>query len=172
MSNVESIEVLKDAASAAIYGSRASNGVIMVTTKSGSERARSINFSSYVGVKSVYPYDHIYSTVEEWADFAYADAAERGLTMDVRVPAMESLGTYTDWEDLAIRDNAKIQNYNLNVSGGNEDTHYYLGIGYSNEDGILETNTFDKYTFTTKLDTKVKNWLELGTSINGTYSNH
>lgn len=170
MSNVESIEVLKDAASAAIYGSRASNGVILVTTKKGSEGKSTFSINSYVGFKNVYPYDHIYSTVDEWIDFARTDAAARGLTVPGQIQAMEDLGTYTDWEDVALRKNAKIQNYNFTASGGNKKSRYYLGLGYASDEGIVETNNYEKYSFNTSLDTKLKDWFEIGATVNGMYN--
>jgi TonB-dependent starch-binding outer membrane protein SusC len=170
MSNIESIEVLKDAASAAIYGSRASNGVILVTTKKGLEGTASFSFNAFAGVKNPYPYDHIYPTTQEWADFVNSDAAERGVVVPDQISTMVNMGTYTDWEDVALRNNAKFQSYSLNASGGNSKIHYYIGGGFTNDQGIVETNDYKKYNFTSNIDSKINKWLEVGTKIDGSYS--
>jgi TonB-linked SusC/RagA family outer membrane protein len=169
MSNVASIQVLKDAASAAIYGSRASNGVIIVTTKKGVAGKTQFHFNSFVGFQQPYPTDPIYSTPQQWADFAKTDAAANGLQVPDQIPTMLDLGTHTDWEDLALR-NAAIQNYKLSTSGGSKNVKFYIGLGYQNNDGIVETNNYKQYNLNATIDANMNKWLTVGMNMNTLYS--
>jgi TonB-linked SusC/RagA family outer membrane protein len=169
MSNVASIQVLKDAASAAIYGSRASNGVIIITTKKGIAGKTMFNFSSFTGIKQPYPSDPIYSSPQQWADFVKSDAAANGLAVPSQITTMLNMGTYTNWEDLALR-NAATQNYQFNATGGNKNVKFYIGGGYQDDKGIVVTNNYKKYSINAKIDAKMNKWLTVGMDINGSYS--
>jgi len=170
MTNVESVEVLKDAASAAIYGSRASNGVILVTTKKGAAGKTNFSFNAMTGVKNPYPYDHIYPTTQEWADFVTTDAAARGLEVPAQVTTMMNMGTYTDWEDVALRQNATFSNYNFRASGGNAKNRFNIGGGYTSDEGIVETNNYNKFNFNLSADSRMTDWLTIGANVTGFYS--
>jgi len=169
MSNVASIEVLKDAASAAIYGSRASNGVIIITTKKGAAGKTTFNFNTYLGVNQPYPQKSIYSTPQQWADFVKADAAKNGLSVPSQIPTMIGLGTATNWEDLALR-NALIQNYSFNAEGGSKKVKFFIGGGYQNNEGIVITNHYNQYSLNARIDAKMNKWLTMGIDITGSYS--
>lgn len=168
MHNVESIEVLKDAASAAIYGSRGSNGVILVTTKSGQSGKTTFTFNAAAGVTSIYEQPNYYPTPSEWTDFVNSSASDASLIPD-QIAAMNSLGTYTNTEDIVF-DNGTMQNYNLSASGGNENVNFFISGGYQKDDGIIITNNYEKYNLNAKVNAKINDWIEAGMSIIPSYS--
>lgn len=172
MNDVASIEVLKDAASAAIYGSRASNGVLMVTTKGGDysdkgvTRKPVVSINTYVGVKYTPNFDDKFTSVSEWEEYVLAN--NNGEATD-RLNYIKQLGTETDWLDVMF-DGGLIQNYSMNVGGGSEFSKYYLSVSYLDDEGVLLTDNYKKVNARVKLDTKVADFITLGASINPSYS--
>ena len=160
--DIESIEVLKDAASTAIYGSRGANGVIMITTKSGNVGSPKFNIKSQIGVKSLYSNNDIYPTPSEWASYVNSNLQEMGLseTPD-KITEMLNLGTSTDWEDVITR-NGIIQNHRLSVRGGNSVVKYYVSGSYLKDEGIYIRNDYEKYYLRLNLDVKLNEHLEMG----------
>lgn len=154
--DIESIDVLKDAASAAIYGSRAANGVVLVTTKQGKAGKASISYDGYFGVQNVYKMVPTLNAQE------YAMVQNEGRLMDglpaydfsSLVPNWESYanGTNkgTNWLDAMRNENAPIQNHALNITGGSEQSVYSIGISYTSQEGILGKPVqpkYERYTF-------------------------
>lgn len=154
--DIESIDVLKDAASAAIYGSRAANGVVLVTTKQGKVGKASISYDGYFGVQNVYKMAPTLNAQE------YAMIQNEGRLMDglpaydfsSLVPNWESYanGTNkgTNWLDAMRNENAPIQNHALNITGGSEKSVYSIGISYTLQEGILGKPVqpkYERYTF-------------------------
>lgn len=154
--DIESVDVLKDAASAAIYGSRAANGVVLVTTKQGKAGKASISYDGYFGVQNVYKMAPTLNAQE------YAMIQNEGRLMDglpaydfsSLVPNWESYsnGTNkgTNWLDAMRNENAPIQNHALNITGGSEQSVYSMGISYTSQEGILGKPVqpkYDRYTF-------------------------
>ena len=154
--DIESIDVLKDAASAAIYGSRAANGVVLVTTKQGKAGKASISYDGYLGVQNVYKMVPTLNAQE------YAMVQNEGRLMDglpaydfsSLVPNWESYanGTNkgTNWLDAMRNENAPIQNHALNITGGSEQSVYSIGISYTSQEGILGKPVqpkYERYTF-------------------------
>ncbi|WP_417590846.1 SusC/RagA family TonB-linked outer membrane protein [Owenweeksia hongkongensis] len=173
MNDVESIEVLKDAASASIYGSRGANGVILVTTKSGGSsygaKPATFTFNSYVGVKTPIKQE-IYPSSDEWSNYVRSNLSQMGLTtVPDEIVQMDNLGTNTDWEDVMMR-NGLIQNYSLGVSGGTQGVNYYIGGSYIGDEGVLRTNDYDKYNLRVNIDSKLNDWVEVGVNINPSMS--
>ncbi len=189
MGDVESIEVLKDAASASLYGSRAASGVILVTTKSGNAQKTKYNFKMYSGIRTTLKLPDMLST-EEYTELLYNEAALRKLDpsvngissetmafnkiMDTEKAAYLILKNYVDqptnWLDEGLRKNGSIQNYQLSASGGNKDLKYFASGNYTNEEGIMKNSTYDKYTFRAKLDAKLSKLVTLGINLSPTYS--
>lgn len=141
--DIESIDVLKDAASAAIYGSRAANGVILVTTKQGRIGKPQITFDGYYGIQNIYRMPDLLNA-QEYAVIMNEMRLNDGLqTYDFAkdVPDWNKIqnGTWkgTNWLDEARNENAPIQNYALNISGGTEQTVYSVGFAYTSQEGIL-----------------------------------
>lgn len=170
-SDIASIEVLKDAASAAIYGSRAANGVIMITTKQGTPDRPKYSFKFNQGFKYAYKL-HDMMTSTEWYDQMVAEEAMGGRSVlaNARSAAyLESLWGPTDWQKEGLRDVAGITNVQFNVSGGRKDTKYFISAAYTSDNGIMKQNDYDKLNFRAKVDTKLSSIVALGVNVSGTY---
>lgn len=152
--DIESISVLKDASSAAIYGAQGSNGVVLITTKRGTTATPKIDFSAYAGMASV----------RKKLDVLNADqyrqlATDLGYTTD-----WSQYTANNNWQDEIFRTGVS-QNYQLAVSGKKEGTTYYLSGGWTQQNGVIETSEMKRYNFKVNLDQKVNNWLTMGTNV-------
>lgn len=163
---VESIEILKDASSTAIYGSRGSNGVIIITTKRGEVGKTKFDFSSYYSVATVA------NKLDMLDASQHAEALQKVLDFD-RISNPEQyetmLGMYnsnvdTDWQDEIFR-NGPVKNYALNVSGGAQNTRYSLSGSIFTQDGIIESTSYDRQTLRFTLDQIVSKRLSFGTTF-------
>ena len=181
--DIASIEVLKDAASAAIYGSRAANGVIMVTTKSGQPAAPKYTITASTGFKGLLrTYDLM--SAKEYTELLYAEAALRAqdplwtgntnlITDNERVQyivATQMYGETFDWQKAALRDVTTIQNYQLNVSGGTKELKYYLSGNYIADQGIMLHSMYNKLTFRAKMDANLSKYVKVGVNLAPSYS--
>lgn len=153
-SDIETMTVLKDASSAAIYGANGSNGVILITTKRGGNQKTKVTLDAYSSS----------STVSKKLDV---------LNSSQYIALMTEMGQSTDWskypydnnwQDKALR-TALSSNYTLGISGGDEKTNYYLSGTYLNQEGVVMTNKVERYTFKLNLDHKVSKSLKMGSSI-------
>ncbi len=190
-SDIESIDVLKDASATAIYGSRGSNGVIIITTKRGKNGTPKIAFDSYIGVQEVAHKINLMNA-QQFAQFdidgrnaGYLDNfpagninddnnTRPGTSYDVsdryRSKAfMDSVGAGTDWQSVIFR-KAMVQSHQVSVSGGNEGTKYSLSAGYFNQDGIIIQSNFKRYSFKVNVDTKISNKVSAGISVLPSFS--
>ena len=159
--DIESMQILKDASSAAIYGSRAANGVIMITTKAGSasKERMNVDFSMYGGWTQV-------SKRMESLNFEQYKEYLADLGSNVVLP--DGLKDETNWFDETYK-TGSTQNYQLSVSGGTEKMRGYMSAGYTNEIGVIPTTTYQRYNFRTSLDADVTKWLTLGTNVSYAY---
>ena len=152
--DIQSMQILKDASSAAIYGSRAANGVVLINTKQGSRnQAPHINFSSFVGLNSV-PKTFKVMNTEEYREYAKE--------FNINVPDTE-----TDKHDWA-RETYKLgvnQNYQIGISGGTDKIRYYLGAGYNNETGVLPVSYSHRVNTRASFDVDLYKWLTVGVNI-------
>ena len=162
-SDIESISILKDAASASIYGSRAGNGVVIITTKKGSEAKPVVTFGTKVGFNQVSKKLDLLNAEE------FTMIADEALQNAGKEPYWKgSTGRAdSDWQD-AIFQNGLIQNYEVNVRGGNQSVRYYLGAGYDNQDGTLYNTNFERYSVKSNVDVNISKKLTVG--LNLTYS--
>ncbi len=160
--DIESVDVLKDASASAIYGARAANGVVLITTKRGRNGATRVSFDSYYGIQKV---TKALPTLNA-AEFA---ALENEVFRNNFYPDPKSLGEGTNWQELIFRD-AKIQNHQLSISGGSEKTQLALSANYFDQDGIIIKSGFKRYSFRLNLDHKISDNIKVGTSILGSYS--
>lgn len=153
--DIESIDVLKDAASAAIYGSRSANGIIIVTTKTGKKGKAKVSFDAYYGMQNVYKMPDILNAQQYVTIMNETRLMDNLAPYDFAqyVPNWEQIenGTWkgTNWLDEARNKNAPIQNYSLNVSGGSDLSVYSLGLSYASQEGIIAGNNppkHDRYT--------------------------
>jgi TonB-linked SusC/RagA family outer membrane protein len=168
-SDIESIEVLKDAASQAIYGTRAAAGVILVTTKKGREGKPQINYSGYYGTsKPARTIDLLnaqqYATLRNEASVAGGGA--------IVYPNPASLGVGTDWQSVIFNNSAKRQNHELSVSGGNDKSTYYTSFGYLQQDGIVATDIskYKRVNFRVNQTYKPAKWINFGENLGYTYN--
>ena len=171
--DIESIVVLKDASSAAIYGSRAANGVVLVTTKGGKRGKPQFNYSGYGGFQS-------HGTLPKMANTAeyvqlYNEAADNdnaGVTNPalIRPKIPDGLATSnTDWLK-AILQHGQIQSHQLSVRGGNDKTLYYISANYFKQDGIIVNSWYERYSLLSKLNIELTDKLSIANNINVSYS--
>lgn len=189
MNDVESIEVLKDAASSALYGSRAAGGVIMVTTKSGSIKKPKYTFKMYSGVRTALKLPEIHTT-ESYLGMLYNEAEMRKLDPAINGVAAETMAFNratdheratlllqryfvdqpTDWLQEGLRTFGSNQSYQLSASGGDKNMRYYVSGSYAGEEGIMKNSTYDKYNFRAKADIKLSNKVTLGLNLSPTFT--
>jgi len=161
--DIVSIEVLKDASATAIYGSRAANGVILVTTKRGRKGETKISYNGYYGQQTLAKKLEMMN-LQQFADYQLQVARDLNLTPDQRYLDPSLLGPGTDWQEEIFRD-AGMQSHQLSFSGGNDRTTYAISGGYFQQDGIIIGSNFDRYTTRISLDNQVKDWLKVGGSL-------
>lgn len=186
MNDVQSIEILKDASSSAIYGSRGAGGVILVTTKRGAGKAQ-LSFDAYAGFSSPILHDD-WLMGKEWYDYlvkyqnreylwAEGDAADLSIPMfgDSRRPVTYQVNplTYelpqTNWQN-EVTQNAPIQNYNLSIGGSKEDTKYYVSATYKNEVGNIKTAGYKQYGLRANIDAKINDVVSMGAELSPNYN--
>lgn len=205
VSDIEFIDVLKDASAAAVYGSRSANGVIIITTKKGKSEKPRIAFNAYYGTQFETNHPVKYMDAEQYAvrltDYYYQQGLYKWYATKPTGPTgrpvrpditnreivastlrtQEERDNYLalgngyneiDWLDVAMRDNPVIQNYDLSYSGSTDKVNYYFSGSYTGEEGILVNDQWDRYTFNTKLDGKVTNWMSVGFNVNYAYQDY
>ena len=161
--DIANIEILKDASSQAIYGARAANGVILITTKRGKAGEFKINYHGYTTVQSLSKNFDLYSGAEfaqlrreaQKADNNEVYRPDEDIFEVFELPTIQS-GNYVNWEDLVLR-NAYINSHSLNVSGGGENTKVYSSISYFKQDGLIPTSGFERGNFKINVDQKITN---------------
>jgi TonB-linked SusC/RagA family outer membrane protein len=162
--DIENVTVLKDASSTAIYGIRAANGVIVITTKRGAKGKPVITYNGYVGWQKA-------TNLVKMADGTqYATAINELYQYNGITPPLfsdpASYGTGTNWYDQVLR-NALVTNHQLSVSGGTEHNVYNVSFGYLDQDGIVKTNNYQRYTLHVSDDWTVAKPLKIGFSASG-----
>ncbi|WP_293311058.1 SusC/RagA family TonB-linked outer membrane protein [Pedobacter sp. UBA5917] len=181
--DIESIDIAKDAASTAIYGSRAANGVVFVTTKRGKTGLPKVNYDFWVGWSEAYRLPKLLDAFQytDYKNEAIANAnAIRPGSVNVTFNGVSQLQKFvltngpdgqpinTNWYDYAYRTGVS-QNHNVNVSGGTENTKYYMGFGYTNQQGIYQKNDFKRLNGLFNIDSKLNKFITIGGKLS--YSN-
>ena len=164
-SDIVSLEVLKDASATAIYGSRAQNGVVLITTKRGQEGRTQVQYEGYMGWQSI-PKTLELMNLKEYAAFYN----ERGMLYggdwaireDFKDPSLLTEGT--DWQDVLFQ-TAFMHNHQLNVSGGANGTRFSVSGGYLNQEGIGIGSSFERASFRSNLDMNVNKWMTAGANL-------
>ena len=179
--DVESMTVLKDAASASIYGSRAANGVILITTKKGKQGKINVDYTGYASLESVGKTIEAvsdYATFMELRNEARANSGEGPQFDQAVIDAWRNdagrnplLYPNTDWVD-EIFQTAVATNHNLSVSGGTDKLSFYSSFGYTNNPGIIDNSGYERYSFRSNVEAKPTKWLTLGMKLNGYLSNN
>ncbi|MBK8566773.1 MAG: TonB-dependent receptor [Saprospiraceae bacterium] len=165
--DIERIEILKDASATALYGSRGSNGVVLITTKRGKAGKSSVTFDTYYGVQEVTKQLDMLNG-QEFANYMNEFSEESGLPFDVRYLIPEKIGEGTDWQKAIFRQ-ATMQSYQLSALGGSENTQFSISGGYFKQEGIIINSDFERYSFRTNLDQKISNRFKVGSSVSLSY---
>lgn len=181
--DVESMTVLKDAASASIYGSRAANGVILITTKKGKQGKIAIDYTGYVSMESI---GKTVEAVTNYADFMelrneahynsgsgkYAQFSQETIDAWRNDNGQHPLQyPNTDWVDEVFQ-TAVATNHNLSMSGGTDKISFFTSFGYLNNPGIIDQSGYERYSFRSNVEAKVASWLTLGARLNGYLSDN
>ncbi|MEJ7768741.1 MAG: TonB-dependent receptor [Chitinophagaceae bacterium] len=163
-SDIESIEVLKDAASAAIYGARSSAGVILVTTKKGKAGSIRVNYNAYYGTQAPAKKLELLNATQ-YAQLSNEQSVNGGGANIFANPS--ALGEGTDWQDLIFNNNARIQNHEVSISGGSEKSTFYTSFGLFDQEGIVGTaiSGFKRYNIRLNSTHKIKSWLTFGQNV-------
>ncbi|WP_343850152.1 TonB-dependent receptor [Algoriphagus jejuensis] len=187
--DIDNIQVLKDASATAIYGSRGSNGVILITTKSGKSGMSKIDFSISTGVQQVEKTLDVLNATEfaryvnESRNNAWVNSGPGRSASDpnsVRLNNVmyllpeslsdpESLGEGTDWQDEIFR-TAQMSNYQLNFSGGNEKTKYFVSGGYLSQDGVILNSDLKRYSFRVNVESQMNKRVKVGANLTPSYT--
>lgn len=178
--DVESMTVLKDAASASIYGSRAANGVILITTKKGKSGKVNIDYTGYASLESI---GRTIAPVSNYADYmdlmneAYVNVGQPARFTSETIAAWRNDNgrnplkyPNTNWID-EVFSTALATNHNLSVSGGNDKISFYNSFSYNNNPGVIENAGYERYSFRSSVEAKVTPWLTLGTKLGGYLAN-
>ena len=160
--DIESVEVLKDASASAIYGARAANGVVLITTKRGKSGATRVTLDSYYGTQKVTKTMPVLNATE----FAML---ENEVFRNNFYPDPKTLGEGVDWQNIIFRD-AKIQNHQLSLTGGSDKTQLAVSANYFDQEGIIIKSRFKRYSYRLNLDHRINEKIKIGTSILGSNS--
>lgn len=170
-SDIESMEVMKDASSTAIYGSRGANGVIMITTKKGKSGETHVTFNSFMGVQT--PWRTLkMCNAQQYATLVQEAYTNSGTTMDEFTKSTtdyvlahpESVGT--DWQKEVYNERSVVKNYSLNITGGTDKSRYNLSATYSGDDGLIKNSSLNKYIISFANDYKFSDRIKANVSIN------
>lgn len=170
-SDIETIEVLKDASSTSLYGSRGANGVIMITTKKGKDGKARVNYNGYYGLQSLRKKMDIINA-QEFAILQNEVAANDGLPQKWTQTQIDSLaGKGTDWQNV-VYNTAPMQNHDISISGGSSGTKFYTSFGYFDQNGIIENSKFKRFSFRGNLDQKISEKITANVSFSLQQSNY
>ncbi len=169
MNDVESFEVLKDAASAAIYGSEGSNGVILITTKSGKAGKTKFSYQTYTGFKDAHGSDDYRKSVAEWAKIEQAATGTlSGETLYAQL-LVATTGVDRDWQDVFF-DGGTVTSHSFSARGGTEDTKFSASLRALHDEGVVITDDYKLYTGNIKLDTKLGDKVKFGLRATPSYT--
>jgi TonB-linked SusC/RagA family outer membrane protein len=160
-SDIETIDVLKDGSATAIYGSRAANGVILITTKKGSRGRAKVSYEGFLGFSSALKKFDLLNA-QQFVTIANEKLANAGQPLRAN---MDANNTNTDWQGEALIDNAPVHSHTLSVQGGNDRTTYYMSLNYSNQKGIIISNFNKSYRVRLNLEHEVNKFLKVGNNI-------
>lgn len=177
--DIDNITILKDAASASIYGSRAANGVILVTTKAGYERTPRITYNGYVSFETVAKRLNLVTDYAEFMEIqnaglianGQAPRFSQGKIDEWRNDAGQNPTIYpnTDWQDHIYRNPSVVQNHNLSVSGSTQSVKYNFSLGFIDNPGMIYHTNYRRYQLRSNIEADIKRWLAVGLNLFGYY---
>ncbi|WP_106134663.1 SusC/RagA family TonB-linked outer membrane protein [Mongoliibacter ruber] len=160
--DIESYEVLKDGSASAIYGSRAANGVILITTKRGQSGKAQVNYSMSTGFnEDVNRFDLL--TGDQFVEIANEKRSNLNQSL------LANPGVNTDWQDAVLR-RGTTQQHNLSISGGSENTKYFFSAGFTDQESAIRSNDLKRYAFRSNIDHAISKRLRIGKSLSYTYT--
>ncbi len=170
--DIESIEILKDASATAIYGARAANGVVLITTKSGKEGRDQITLDAYYGTQSVVQQIDVMNALQyaELVNEAYTNDGLAAIYDNATLAELRANPQGTDWQDEVFR-TAPIQNYQLTFSGGDNKTNYAISGNYFNQQGIIRNSGFSRYSGRINIARNILDNFRIGTNLNVSRTN-
>ena len=163
-SDIVSMDILKDASATAIYGSRAANGVILITTKRGQKGDAKISYNGYTGWQEM-PKKLRLLNLQEYAYHKNARTLAAIVQGDDNFVRPDLLGVGTDWQD-ELFTQAPMTSHNLSMTGGNELTNFAIGAGYLSQDGIAIGSGFERLSLRSNVDAQLRKWLKTGVNFN------
>ena len=165
--DIESYEVLKDGSATAIYGSRAANGVILITTKRGRKGGAKITYDTYLGVAQTLKRYEVLGA-DDFITISNEKDRNAGGNGQLAAPFKDSNGNVqpvsTNWQDEVFRTGFQ-QNHVLSVAGATDKTNYYFSAGYTDQKGVVKSNELQRFSFRSNLDSEVKSWLRVGMTL-------
>ncbi|MDV6166894.1 TonB-dependent receptor [Flavobacterium sp. DG1-102-2] len=170
--DIQSIDILKDASATAIYGSRGANGVIIITTKSGKKGEGKIAYEGYTSAATIYKKLDVLNLREyaQWQKDLWSAYGFNAEDFRTEFQNPELLGSGTNWQD-AVYQTAIAKSHQLSFSGSKEGTSYYISGGFLDQEGTLIGSGYKRYNLRVNLDSKVKSWLKVGTTMNAGITN-
>ncbi|RDY60194.1 SusC/RagA family TonB-linked outer membrane protein [Flagellimonas nanhaiensis] len=169
MNDVESFEILKDAASASIYGSEGANGVILITTKSGREGKTQFSYQTYTGYKQAHGSDDYKKDLKEWAAIEQAATGTLSGETLYALDIVETTGINRDWQDVFF-DGGIVTSHSLSARGGNENSTFSASLRALSDEGVVITDDYQLYTANLKFDTKIGKRLKFGLRASPSYT--
>ena len=166
--DIESIDVLKDASATAIYGVRAANGVVIITTKRGKTGSASVNVDAYRGVQTVWRQLDLLNA-KEYATINNESRLANNSPLIDKLRDPSALGEGTDWQKAVFRPTAVIQSYNLSALGGSEKVRYAATAGYFQQDGTLNGSQFERFTLRLNGDVQLNKYIKVGNTLSLTH---
>src|ERR1035437_8614311 len=166
-SDIESMEVLKDPSSLAIFGVRGANGVIIVTTKKGVEGKVSVSVNTSLGVKNIVGAPKM----TDRTGFTPLYDEQRANQGSVAYPSYGLFAGNSNWVDLISQKNALINSNSISISSGTDKNKLYVGFGYMNEQGLIKNENYNKFTFSVNDELKINKNLKIGINVNGSKAN-
>lgn len=161
-SDIESFEILKDGAATAIYGSRASNGVVLITTKKGKKGKLSFNYDAYAGWSNASKLPKLLNA-EQFVEITDEKYANYGGESPAR---LDDNKTNTKWTDYVFHTGFQ-HSHNFSAAGGNDKSNYYFSVGYTNQEGITVGNKLERFSLRANLDHQFTDWAKFGVNISG-----
>ncbi|MDJ0364657.1 TonB-dependent receptor [Hymenobacter sp. H14-R3] len=162
--DIESIDVLKDASATAIYGVRAANGVVIITTKRGKAGVATISLDGYRGFQQVWRRLDLLNS-QQYATINNESQLAAGRPINAKYADPTSLPVSTDWQKAVFRPTAVIQSYNVSATGGSDKARYALSAGYFQQDGTLNGSNFERFTIRANGDLQLNKYVKVGNSL-------
>lgn len=163
ISDIESIDILKDASATAIYGANGANGVVLITTKKGKKGKSTVSYETYLGTQEVTNFVDVLN-LPQYAQYQAKVYQLSGEPIPFQYQNPSLLGNGTNWQDELFR-SASMYNHQLSFSGEKEGTRYYTSLNYFDQQGVVLNSNFDRLSLRLNVDSTVKSWLKIGNNM-------